>query len=303
VEQIAVAGRGRFPVWISGEDGVDKELVARLIHDASEWTNGEFFALDAAVVPRALLARELFGAEAGAIPGLPAAAEGAFGRASGGTVLLENTEDVPKDLQQTLATALERGRYRRVGGDEDRPIDARLIASSRYGLEQVTAEGRLAPELSEQLRLLEIGLPPLAERREDVVPIAADTLSIARRELDEDQPDAASARRFSAAALERLVAHPWPGNERELREQVRVAVHMAAGDEIEPGDLALGWDSVDGVPAFREAKRAFEREYVTRVLRLCDGNISKAARVARKDRKDFYDVMRRNGIDPSEFRS
>jgi two-component system response regulator GlrR len=290
-------------VWISGEDGVDKELVARLIHDASEWTNGEFFALDAAVVPRALLARELFGAEAGAIPGLPAASEGAFGRAAGGTVLLENIEDVPKDLQQMLATALERGRYRRVGGDEVCPLVARLIAASRYGLEQVTAEGRLAPELSEQLRLLEITLPPLAERREDVVPIAADTLSIARRELEAEMQGAAPARRFSAAALERLVAHPWPGNERELREQVSVAVRMASGDEIEPGDLALGWDTVEGVPAFRDAKRAFEREYVTRVLRLCKGNISKAARVARKDRKDFYDVMRRNSIDPSEFRS
>jgi two-component system response regulator GlrR len=302
VEQIAVAGRGRFPVWIAGAAGVDTELIARLVHDASEWTDGDFFALDAKVVPIGLMARELFGAEAGAIPAVPEAAPGAFGRTSGGTVLLENVDAVPKELQQTLAGVLQQNRYRRVGGSEDLPVESRLIASCTLTLEEVTGAGRLAPELSEQLRLLEITIPPLAERREDIVPIAAHTLSLARAEIEHETGVPCRVRGFTAQTLERLVSHSWPENERDLRAQVRTALQMAGGEDIEPGDLALGWDSLEGVPPFREAKRAFEREYVTRVLRMCGGNISKAARIARKDRKDFYDVMRRNSIVPSEFR-
>ncbi len=302
VEQIAVAGRGRFPLWIAGGAGVDIELIARLVHDASEWTDGDFFALDAAVVPLGLMTRELFGAEAGAIAVVPEAAPGAFGRTPGGTVLIENIDSVPKDLQQTLASVLQHGRYRRVGGSEDLPVECRLIASCTLPLEEVTGAGRLALELSEQLRLLEITIPPLAERREDIVPIAAHTLSLARAEIERETGVPCRVRGFAAQTLERLVAHSWPQNERDLRAQVRTALRMAGGEEIEPGDLALGWDSLEGVPPFREAKRAFEREYVTRVLRMCGGNISKAARIARKDRKDFYDVMRRNSIIPAEFR-
>ncbi len=106
-EQIAVAGRGRFPVFMTGEEGLDKELVARLIHAASEWASGGFFALDASLVPEALLGRELFGSEDGAISSLPSESTGAFGRIGAGTVLLEHLEAVPKELQQLLSTAIE----------------------------------------------------------------------------------------------------------------------------------------------------------------------------------------------------
>ena len=303
VEQISVAARGRFPVWIHGDSGVDKELIARLIHDASEWTTGSFIALDASVIPRSLLGRELFGAEPGAVPGLPTAYGGAFGRAEGGAVLIDNLEEIPKDLQQVLATALDRGRYRPLGGSAELSLETRLIASSTRSLEEVATEGRLVPELFERLHLLEIGLTPLRERKEDIVPIAAHTLSLARAELERETGLPCRVQGFSAQALERLVSHPWPGNERALRDQISSALRLARGEEIEPGDLALDWSSTDGVPSFRDAKRAFEREYVTRVLRMCKGNISQAARIAKKDRKDFYDVMRRNSVNPQGFRS
>ena len=103
-------------------------------------------------------------------------------------------------------------------------------------------------------------------------------------------------------ALERLRTHSWPGNDRELREQIRAAVRLARGDELGPEDLLLSWDASEDIPSFRDAKRQFEHEYVTRVLRICRGNISRAARIAKKDRKDFYDVMRRNSINPADFR-
>jgi two-component system response regulator GlrR len=303
LEQIAVAGRGRFPVFISGEDGTDKDLIARLVHDASEWVTGGFFALDASLVPEPLLMREILGTEAGAITALPAAADGAFARVGAGTVLIEHIEAMAKDLQARLAEAIERNAYRRAGGSAELPLDARLIATSTDSVDGLAGSGRLVPELSAKLRLLEIRLPPLRERREDILPLAAHVLSHVRDEIAREQGAPCGILGFSRDALERLREHHWPGNERELREQIRAAVRLARGDELGPEDLLLVPESSDEISSFREAKRAFEREYVTRVLRLCDGNISRAARIARKDRKDFYDVMRRNAINPSDFRS
>jgi len=160
----------------------------------------------------------------------------------------------------------------------------------------------LIPELSERLRLLEIRLPPLRERREDIIPVAAHLLSLVRTEYEHESGHPCHVRGFTREALERLRSHSWPGNERELREQIRAAVRLARGDELGSEDLLLSWDTSEDIPSFRNAKRSFEHEYVTRVLRLCRGNISKAARIAKKDRKDFYDVMRRNVINPDDFR-
>jgi two-component system response regulator GlrR len=303
VEQIAVAGRGHFPVWIEGEDGVDKDLVARLIHGASDWTRGEFLALDAGVVAEALLGRELFGCEPGAIPAVPEAYEGAFARTRDSTVMIESAERIPKDLQQVLARAIERGRYRRIGGTESLPLDARAIAASVRPLAELASGGSLVPEFAECFRLMVIQLPPLRDRPEDVVPLAAQMLSAARADYEHETGEACRVQGFSRDSLERLVAHTWPGNERELRELVRSAVRLASGPDIRPEDLAIGLNAAERIPSFRDAKRAFEREYVTRLLRMCRGNISQAARLAKKDRKDFYDVMRRNAINPVEFRT
>jgi len=303
VEQIAVAGRGRFPVFISGEDGTDKDLIARLVHDASEWVTGGFFALDASLVPEPLLVREILGADAGAIAALPAAADGAFVRVGAGTVLIEHIEAMAKDLQARLAEAIERNAFRRAGGSSELALEARLIATSTESVDSLASSGRLVPELSSRLRLLEIRLPPLRERREDVLPLAAHVLSAAREEIGREQGTPCGVQGFSREALERIREHHWPGNERELREQIRAAVRLARGADLGPEDLLLVPETSDEITSFREAKRSFEREYVTRVLRLCDGNISRAARIARKDRKDFYDVMRRNAINPGDFRA
>ncbi len=301
LEQIAVAGRGRFHVFVSGEDGADKELVARLIHEASDWATGSFFALDAVLVPQTLLARELLGSERGAIDGLPGESTGAFARLAGGTVLIEHVDALPKELQHTLAVVLGEGRFRRVGGSGTTPLECRVIGSSSDSLDGLIQVGRLDPQLAERLRLLEIRLPPLRDRREDVLPLAAHALGLAREELQRELGHSPRARGFTREALERLRDYTWPGNERELREQVRAALRLARGEEITAEDLQLG--PGDGeVPSFRDAKRRFEREYVSHVLRLCKGNISRAARIAKKDRKDFYDVMHRNEIDPDDFR-
>ena len=302
LEQIAVAGRDRFHLHVSGEEGVEKEVVARLIHDASDWASGGFFALDASLVPETLVGRELFGSERAAIPSLPSESAGAFARFASGTVLIEHVDALPKELQQNLASALGESRFRRIGGAASIPLECRVICTSNESLDSLVHSGRLNPELAASLKLLEIHISPLRERREDVLPLAAQALAAAREESERDGGRASRARGFTREALERLRDHSWPGNERELREQVRSALRLARGEEIGADDLVLGTESSEEVTSFRDAKRRFEREYVARVLRLCKGNISRAARIAKKDRKDFYDVMRRNGINPAEFR-
>jgi two-component system response regulator GlrR len=301
IEQIAVAGRGRLHLFVSGEEGVERELVGRLIHEASDWATGGFFALDASLVPETLLARELLGSERGAIASLPAESTGAFARTAGGTVVIEHVEALPKDLQHAIALALSEGRFRRVGANATTPLECRVIGCSSEPLDTLLADGRIDAELGERLRVLEIRLPALRDRREDILPLAARALALAREELERELGRPPRARGFTREALERLRDYSWPGNERELREQVCAALRLARGEEITADDLRLG--NGDGeVPSFRDAKRRFEREYVSRVLRLCNGNISRAARIAKKDRKDFYDVMHRNEIDPDDFR-
>lgn len=302
LEQISVAGRGRFPVFISGEDGVEKDLVARLIHESSDWIAGGYFALDASLVPETLLARELLGCERGALPSLPAESVGALARNAGGTVVIDHVESLPKELQQTLASALSENRFRRVGGSATTALDCRLIAASTQPLEALVQSGQLAAALAERLSLLEIRIPALRDRREDILPVASRALAIAREELARELGRPPKARGFTREALERMREYAWPGNDHELREQIRAALRLTRGEEIGADDLALGETMNGEIPSFRDAKRKFEREYVGQVLRLCKGNISRAARVAKKDRKDFYDVMRRNQIDPDEFR-
>jgi len=302
LEQIAVAGRDRFHLHVSGEPGTDKELVARLIHQASEWAQGGFFALDASLVPETLLGRELFGSERSAISSLPSEAVGALDRFRGGTVLVDQVEALPKELQQTLAAALSEGHFHRIGGSTPYALECRVIGASCEPLAALVQSGRLKPELAERLNVLEIQLAPLRERREDIPPLAAQALASARIEVEHELGRASTVRGFTRDALERLRDYAWPGNEHELREQIRSAVRLARGEEIAGEDLLFATESSEDVPSFREAKRRFERDYVARVLRLCKGNISRAARIAKKDRKDFYDVMRRNQINPAEFR-
>src|SRR5215475_7487747 len=186
LEQVAVAGRGRFHLHVSGEEGVEKEVVARLIHDASDWATGGFFAIDASLVPETLVGRELFGSERAAIPSLPGESAGALARFASGTVVVERVDSLPKELQQALAGALGESRFRRIGGSTGVPLECRVICTSNESLDSLVRSGRLNPELAARLQLLDVHIPPLRERREDVLPLAAQALAASRDEIERD---------------------------------------------------------------------------------------------------------------------
>ena len=285
IDRATIAARSAQPVLVRGPAGSGKSLLARAIHAWGAQSAGPLETLLCAAVPEPLQGRELFGCAAGTYPALPGAFDGALARAAGGTLLLESFDSLAPNVRAALGRALATGAYRLEGGGEDRPLRARILATTERAL------GEAPLGVAHQ----EVALAPLAERREDVLPLAAHFLAQFTSEAGADPIG------FAPDARAALLEEPWSGNVSELRERVRQAVRLAGNGAVGAEALMLA-RRADRVPSFREAKRAFEARYVESLLRLCEGNISQAARLAKKDRKDFYDVIRRTGVDPSLFR-
>jgi two-component system response regulator GlrR len=286
VAQATAAARSDLPVFVIGPSGSDKDLVARAIHVWGRRSESAFEALSCSAIPEVLQAREIFGCTEGVYPALPAAYAGALERASGATLLLEGIDTLRAELLSTVLEAIATKSFHREGETTSRPLGARLIGTADQAL----------PELSSaSFPHHMIKIVPLADRPEDLLPLAAHYL----RAFAEDE--GVEPVGFTADARVCLLSEAWPGDVRELRERIRQAVRLAGKGAVSAEALMLARDAEE-VPSFKEAKRAFETRYVVGLLRRCGGNISRAARLAKKDRKDFYDVIRRTGVDPSQFR-
>ena len=286
VDQAMAVARSDRPVLLVGPAGAGKQHMARAIHDWGTRKAGPFVVVSCASVSENLIGRELFGCSESAHRSLPEEYAGGLARAAAGTLVLDSAERLPAPVCETLVRAIADGRFSREGDAASAPQRARVMA---------TALAAPARSPFGELPHHVIRIPGLAERREDILALAAHFLRLYADEAGL-QPIG-----FTADAREALLAEAWPGNVRELSERVRQAIRLAGNGSITAEALLLATDG-ESVPSFKEAKRAFEARYVRGVLQRCGGNISRAARLARKDRKDFYDVIRRTGIDPSEFR-
>ncbi len=296
---LELAAQSTVTVLVEGETGVGKELVARSLHAMGPRRRGPFVAVDCGALPASLVESELFGHVRGAFTGAASARTGAFTRADGGTLYLDELDGVPLDVQARLLRAIEERRVRPVGSDAEHPVDLRLVASSRRDLRELVAEGAFRPDLYYRLSVVRIALPPLRERREDIAPVVGHLLRA--RGLNDPGP-------LEGPNLERLFVHDWPGNVRELRNVLDRALALSPGartfadlrvstatavESSEP--LAVRTD----LP-FSDAKRqlvdAFERRYLRDVFERCDGNVSAAAREAGLDRKHLRQLLVRHGI-------
>jgi two-component system response regulator GlrR len=286
VDQAVAAAASELPVRISGPAGAGKEHVARAVHGWSARANGPFVAISCLGVPEPLRGRELFGCAESTYPSLPQSYDGGLARAAGGTLLVDHADLLGSDLWQVLAKALADGRFQREGDAGALALSARVIAVSRDPLPSSALR-----ELPHHV----IEIPPLAERSDDILPLATHFLGLAAAEAGVEAVG------FTSEARAALLADPWPGNARELFERIGQALRLVGSGAISAEALLIAAPP-DQIPSFKDAKRAFERRYVIGLLRRCDGNISRAARLAKKDRKDFYDVIRRTGVDPTEFR-
>jgi two-component system response regulator GlrR len=285
LDQAAAAAGSELPVVIRGPHGAGRSFLGRAIHRWSGRAAGVLVTLEASAIPESLQGRELFGSAAGANRALPGEHAGALARAAGGTLVLSDVESLRADVRAALARALAAGSFTREGDTAAQPLRARVVVTAPAGVDPF-------PGLTQN----SVDVAALADRAEDVLPLAAHFLA----ECTEEAGVAVVG--FSAEARVALLAEPWPGNVRELRERVRQAFKLARGGAISAEALLLGTNG-DQVLSFKEAKRAFETRYVQGLLQRCGGNISQAARLAKKDRKDFYDVIRRTGVDPASFRS
>jgi transcriptional regulator with GAF, ATPase, and Fis domain len=293
-------------VLLMGETGTGKDALARSIHLQSKRAEGPFEVVDCGAVTSSLIESELFGHERGAFTGAVAARAGAFERAAGGTIFLDEIGELALDLQPKLLRVLEAREFRRVGGSKTVAADVRIVAATTRDLRREVARGGFREDLYFRLAVVPIHVPPLRDRLDDLPRLALRLLAAV-----------GSAQTISPEVLAALRAYDWPGNVRELRNVIERAVHFSAASgaprleltDFPPRDTSSsGVDGVDDVgrvafdehATYRETRAsfetAFERRYVRWLLERHGGNISAAARAAKMDRNHLTDLARRHGL-------
>jgi len=289
--------QGEASVLIQGESGTGKEILARALHDASPRAGEPFVALNCGAIPESLLESELFGHKKGAFTGAVADHLGLFLEADGGTLFLDEIGDMPLALQVKLLRALETREVRPVGSVKTTPVDVRIVSASHRDLVKAKEAGEFREDLFYRLNVVTLKLPALRERREDIPLLLSHFVK---------RLSARYAKRvtgFSPDALSMMLAAPWAGNIRQLLNVAEQAValttsHIVPVSVVEQA-MQLGKDSLDG---FEEARKEFEYDYLTRLLKLTHGSVTQAAKIAKRNRTEFYKLLQRHGLEAAHFK-
>jgi len=307
-EMIQKVAETDLTVLIRGASGTGKELVAQALHQHSPRKSQPFVAVNCAAISRELVESELFGHEKGAFTGADARRAGRFEAADGGTVLLDEIGDMAPETQAKVLRVLEERSLERVGGTQPIEVDVRVVAATHRDLEAEVKAGRFREDLYYRLKVVELDLPPLRERAEDLPALAQRFLEQVAERLGREK------KQLSDQALARLIRHPWPGNVRELRNVIEQAAVLASGESIEEADLNLSGEMDDGaahlphhadVPFSDAKKRAvedFERGFLLRALRENDGNISRTAEAIGMVRQSLQQKIRELELRDEDWR-
>jgi two-component system response regulator GlrR len=285
-------------VFIYGESGTGKELLARAIHNASRRREHPFVAINCGAIPEQLLESELFGHVKGSFTGAVRDHKGLFQTANKGTLFLDEIGDMPVTLQVKLLRVLQERVVRPVGSTQSFEVDVRVISATHRNIEAEMAAGNFRDDLYYRLNVVALHLPPLAERREDIPLLANHFLT----QLTDKYKRMISS--FAPEAVEVLVAAPWPGNVRQLYNVVEQSVALATTPVI-PATLvqqAIQHQQTE-FESFEDARRKFERDYLAQILRITEGNVTQAARLAKRNRTEFYKLLQRHQLDPKLFKN
>jgi two-component system response regulator GlrR len=297
LDKIRLVARSNSSVLIRGLSGTGKELLAKALSRASDRSAKPFVAVNCSAIPEALLESELFGHAKGSFTGAERAYEGLFRNADKGVLFLDEIGDMPLSLQVKLLRVLQERQVRPVGEAKSVSVDVRIISATHHDLEQQVEERKFREDLYYRLNVVTIEVPPLKDRREDIPLLVEHFLKTINAQNERKIIG------FSAEAMNVLLEAPWPGNIRQLQNVVEQAAALSTTD-LMPVNLissALKEENMK-IPTFDEARFEFGQRYLVRLLEMTGGNVAQAARLAERNRTDFYKILHRHHISPALFK-
>ncbi|URN98251.1 two-component system response regulator GlrR [Leclercia adecarboxylata] len=297
LEQARMVAQSDVSVLINGQSGTGKEILAQAIHNASPRGKKAFIAINCGALPEQLLESELFGHARGAFTGAVSSREGLFQAAEGGTLFLDEIGDMPAPLQVKLLRVLQERKVRPLGSNRDIDIDVRIISATHRDLPKAMARNEFREDLFYRLNVVNLKIPALAERAEDIPLLATQLL---RQSAERHKP---FVRAFSTDAMKRLMAASWPGNVRQLVNVIEQCVALTSSPVISD---ALVEQALEGentaLPTFVEARNQFELNYLRKLLQITKGNVTHAARMAGRNRTEFYKLLSRHELEANDFK-
>jgi two-component system response regulator GlrR len=296
--QVSLVAKTESTVYIHGESGTGKELVAKALHLSSSRKEKPFVAINCAALPETLLESELFGYEKGSFTGALQSKKGLFMQADGGTLFLDEIASMSSALQAKMLRGLQEQQFYPVGGKEPVEVDVRFFVATNKDLEKEVKEGRFREDLFYRIHVIPINLPTLRERKEDIPPLVDQFIKRFSEKMGKE------VKNVTPGAMQKLMLYDWPGNIRELENTIEFAMAMTQRDVITE-ELILpsrGGPSSEKLKPLSEAKADFERGYISNILELTKGNISRAAELAGRYRADFYNILKKHKIKAEDFK-
>jgi|TARA_B100000745_G_scaffold107533_1_gene68847 two-component system response regulator GlrR len=276
-------------ILISGDTGTGKELLARAIHQKGDRASQPFVAVNCAAIPEHLLESELFGYQPNALD-IPSNSKGLFASAAGGTLFLDEIAEMPSEVQAKLLSVLK-DNIEKAAGQK-----VRVISATHHDMNEKLREESFREDLYYRLNVVNLRIPPLSERHEDI-PLLAKQFC-----LEYCEEHQLTQKTIAPDAIELLIATPWPGNVRQLKNAVYRAAAVTSGAVISFAQMEQAVGGPSELPSFTEARSNFERDFLVRLLKMTEGNVTKSARLAQRNRTDFYKLLNRHNVDPSQFK-
>ena len=297
IELAQLIADSNVTIFITGATGTGKEVFAQAIHQASPRKDKPFIAINCGAIPEQLLESELFGHEKGAFSGAIAKHDGLFHATNGGTLFLDEIGDMPLSLQVKLLRVLQDFEVRPVGSSKSYPVDVRIISASHRNIEEKVQLGEFREDLYYRLKVVPFHIPALSERQEDIPLLINHFLK--RYAQDNHKTE----KRFAPDAMQYLVSAPWPGNIRQLINVVDICATLNKADTI-PLSLARSvlQEKPGEIRTLKEARREFEKNYLICVLRIANGHVANAAKIADRNRTEFYKLLNQHNLNPADFR-
>ncbi len=298
LELTHLAAESNSNVFISGESGTGKGMIARALHQLSDRKEKPFVSINCAAIPATLLESELFGFEKGAFTGATGNKKGLFVQADGGIIFLDEISEIPLAMQGKLLKAIEEREFYPLGAQKNVKVDIRIISASNKDIEAEVEKGNFRSDLFYRIHVFPIRMPPLRDRKEDIPPLTEHFIENIAKKMNKN------IKAITPQALQKLMIYSWPGNVRELENIIECAAVMARDDVITDDLIILPTQKMDesAFRSFKESKQDFERSYLIELMKISRGNVSQAAKLAGKYRADLYALLEKYNVNPLDFR-